>query len=97
MKQLKMTLWMLLCILTMTACGGDDDDLGYKGVAVEYSDVVGKTIFYSDLDNDKTCKLTFVDHENYKFKRVDFYNPYKNTEERGSYSLKRRRVIRNCE
>lgn len=45
MKQLKMTLWMLLCILTMTACGGDDDDLGYKGVAVEYSDVVGKTIF----------------------------------------------------
>ena len=92
MKQLKMTLWMLLCILTMTACGGDDDDdLGYKGIAVEKSDVVGKTLAYVDLYTGDIYKLKFIDGKKYTFTMTDYSRPYNSKEEKGTYTLAKKK------
>lgn len=91
MKQLKMTLWMLLCILTMTACGGDDDDLGYKGIAVEKSEVVGKTLAYVDLYTGDIYKLKFIDGKKYTFTMTDYSRPYNSKVEKGAYTLAKKK------
>lgn len=86
-----MTLWMLLGILTLTACGGDDiPDVTdtYKGVAVDKSDVVGKTIGHTGVGT-TIHKLTFNDGTNYTYKVTGHRYSSDDVEENGTYTLKK--------
>lgn len=98
MKQLKMTLWMLLCILTMTACGGDDEptpdpdkpsaeDLARKQGAVPAADLIGKTLEGPSKDGRFAHEITFVDATHYK---TDTYDAVQNAliQEEGTYKLR---------
>ena len=98
MKQLKMTLWMLLCILTMTACGGNDEptpdpdkpsaeDLARKQGAVPAADLIGKTLEGPSKDGRFAHEITFVDATHYK---TDTYDAVQKAwiQENGTYKLK---------
>lgn len=80
---------MLLCILTLSACGGSDEpDISdaYKGIAVDQSEIVGHTLAFSSTGT-TIHKLTFVDGKNYTYKVTSVKYPSQNKDEKGTYSL----------